>query len=136
MRLPKLTMLFPFMILLSSWRGYGASDAGFVPIFDGTTLHGWHASAETGHSSVSKHKSGGKWLVQTNAIIGSQDVPGNGGILITDKQFGDFEIVLEIGADFPLTLSACLGPRSKRDRDLRLRAKNLTVNTKRVNKER
>jgi hypothetical protein len=75
-------------------------DTGFVPIFDGKTLKGWHVSAKTGHSRASKHKSGGRWVVKDGAIVGSQDVPGNGGIVITDKQYGDFEVVLEMRNDF------------------------------------
>ena len=73
---------------------------GFVPIFDGKTLQGWHASAQTGHSSASKHQSGGRWVVENGAITGSQDIAGNGGILITDRKFGDYEVVLEMNNDF------------------------------------
>jgi hypothetical protein len=75
-------------------------DKGFVSIFDGKTLKGWKVSAKTGHSGVSKHKSGGRWVAQDGAIIGSQDVPGNGGILITEKEYGNFEVVLEMKNDF------------------------------------
>ena len=77
-----------------------AADDGFVPLFDGKTLNGWHASAQTGHSRASKNQSGGRWIVQDGAIIGSQDIPGNGGILITDEAFGDFEVALEMKNDF------------------------------------
>ncbi len=80
-------------------RGQAADD-GFVSLFDGQTLKGWHASAKTGHSSASGHKTGGRWVVEDGAIVGSQDIPGNGGILITDEQFGSFEIVLEMNNDF------------------------------------
>jgi hypothetical protein len=73
---------------------------GFRPIFNGKTLEGWHASAKTGHSAASKHKTGGRWVAEEGAIVGSQDIPGNGGILITDWEFGDFEIVLEMNNDF------------------------------------
>ncbi len=75
-------------------------EAGFEPIFDGKTLKGWHASAKTGHSRASKNQSGGKWIVEEGAIVGSQDVPGNGGIIITDQEFGDFEVALEMNNDF------------------------------------
>ena len=34
------------------------------------------------------------------AIVGSQDIPGNGGIIITDKEYGDFEVALEMKNDF------------------------------------
>ena len=38
--------------------------------------------------------------MENGAIIGSQDIPGNGGIFLTDEQFGDYEIVLEMNNDF------------------------------------
>jgi hypothetical protein len=85
------------LALLSSAR---AAEPGFVPLFDGKTLKGWHASARTGHSRASGNKSGGKWVVEEGAIVGSQDIPGNGGIFITDEAFGDFEIALEMNNDF------------------------------------
>lgn len=76
------------------------SREGFITLFDGKTLAGWHVSSKTGHSATSDHKSGGRWVVEDGAIVGSQDVPGNGGIIITDEQFGDFEVVLEMNNDF------------------------------------
>ena len=88
------------LVCASSLAARAALPDGYTPIFDGKTLNGWHASAKTGHSSVSQHKSGGRWFVEDGAILGSQDVPGNGGILITDEQFGDYEIVLEMNNDF------------------------------------
>ena len=75
-------------------------EKGFVSIFDGKTLKGWRVSAKSGHSATSKHKSGGRWVVEDGAMIGSQDVPGNGGIIITEKLYGDFEIALEMKNDF------------------------------------
>lgn len=71
-----------------------AAEDGFVPIFDGRTLAGWHISAKTTHGT------GGRWVVENRAIVGSQDRPENGGIVITDKQYGDFEVVLETNNDF------------------------------------
>ncbi|HEX8201625.1 MAG TPA: DUF1080 domain-containing protein, partial [Isosphaeraceae bacterium] len=69
-------------------------DAGFVSIFDGRTLAGWHVSGRTGHGT------GGRWVVQDGAIVGSQDRPGNGGIVITDAAHADFEVVVEMNNDF------------------------------------
>ena len=71
-----------------------SSDPGFVPLFDGKSLTGWHVSGKTGHGT------GGRWVVQQGAIVGSQDAPGNGGIIITDKAFADFEVALEMRNDF------------------------------------
>jgi hypothetical protein len=66
-------------------------EAGFAAIFDGKTLSGWHVSAQTGHSRASKNQSGGRWVVENGAITGSQDVPGNGGIILTDTPYRNFE---------------------------------------------
>ena len=66
------------------------NDAGFVSIFDGKTLDGWHTSAASGHSRASKN-GGGRWVVED----GDHRQPGhsgNGGIVITDKPYGNFEV--------------------------------------------
>lgn len=76
-------------------------NTGFTTIFDGRTLDGWHVSATTGHSRASGNKSGGTWKVEDGAIVGSQDIPGNGGIILTDKQqYKDFEVIVEMKNDY------------------------------------
>jgi hypothetical protein len=97
--LPRSLVLSALVFGLASAPVLAAED-GFVPLLDGKTLQGWHVSAKTGHSAATKHQSGGRWVVEDGAIIGSQDVPGNGGIVITDEQFGDFEVALEMNNDF------------------------------------
>ena len=87
-------------IVLSWCLSALAGEDGFVSLFDGQSLKGWHVSGKTGHSRASGNKSGGKWVIENSAIVGSQDIPGNGGIVITDEQFGDFEVVLEMNNDF------------------------------------
>jgi hypothetical protein len=72
----------------------------WTTLFDGKSLTGWHVSPLSGHSAVSGNKSGGHWVVEDGAITGSQDQPGNGGIILTDATFGDFEVVLEMNNDF------------------------------------
>jgi hypothetical protein len=98
-----LTLLGSLTAILVSPRSPAdekAKDDGFVSIFDGKTLTGWKISAKTGHSRTSMNKSGGKWVIEEGAIIGSQDVPGNGGIIITEKEYGNFEVALEMKNDF------------------------------------
>jgi hypothetical protein len=77
-------------------------EEGFTSIFDGKSLKGWKISAETGHSRASKNKSGGKWTVdeKEKAIFGTQDIKGNGGIIITEEEYGDFEVRLEMRNDY------------------------------------
>src|SRR5688572_2602247 len=52
-----------------------AEESGFTPLFDGTSLSGWHVSSKTGHSGASKNTSGGRWVIEDGAIVGSQDIP-------------------------------------------------------------
>jgi hypothetical protein len=72
----------------------GAEEPGWIPLFDGKSLDGWHIGTKTGHGT------GGKWFVLDGAIHGTQDRPGNGGIVLTDRQFGDFEVALEMNSDY------------------------------------
>ena len=75
-----------------------AADAeGYITLFDGKSLEGWHKNPQKiGHGT------GGQWEVTDGAIVGQQDPPGsgNGGILLTDKKFGDFELLLEMNPDW------------------------------------
>jgi Domain of Unknown Function (DUF1080) len=75
-------------------------DSKAISLFDGKTLEGWTVSAKTGHSATSKQTSGGTWKVTDEAITGTQDVPGNGGIILTNKSFKDFEVIVEMKNDF------------------------------------
>ena len=47
-------------------------DDGFISLFDGNSLKGWHVSAKTGHSRASKNQSGGLWVVENGAIIAAR----------------------------------------------------------------
>jgi hypothetical protein len=77
-----------------------ASQAGFVTIFDGTSMKGWSVSAKSRHSNASGNKTGGHWAIEDGALTARQDTPGNGGLFITDAKYGDFEVVLEMRNDF------------------------------------
>jgi len=69
-------------------------EKGYVSIFDGQTLKGWHVSSKTGHGT------GGRWVAEGGAIVGCQHPRGNGGIIITDAQYGNFDVILEMNNDF------------------------------------
>ena len=74
-----------------------AAEEGWITLFDGKTLDGWHKNpAKIGHGT------GGQWTVEDGAITGQQDPPGsgNGGILLTDKKFKNFELELDIKPDW------------------------------------
>jgi hypothetical protein len=66
-------------------------------LFNGVSLDGWHkASKKTAHGS------GGQWTVVNGVLEGEQDPPGsgNGGLLLTDQQFANFELRFEFLADW------------------------------------
>jgi 3-keto-disaccharide hydrolase len=87
-------------LTLSSAGEKRGDEGGYIRLFDGKSLDGWHVSAKSGHSKTSGNKSGGKWVVEDGAIVGSQDMPKNGGIVLTDKKFKDFEVIVEMKNDF------------------------------------
>lgn len=94
------TILLASACCFTLTHAISSAEEGFVSIFDGRTLSGWHVSSQTGHSRASKNQTGGRWVVEHGAIAGTQDIAGNGGIIITDEQFGDFEVALEMNNDF------------------------------------
>jgi len=68
-----------------------------TPLFDGKSLAGWHKNKEKiGHGT------GGSWTVQKGMIVCEQDPPGsgNGGMLMTDKKYGDFEMEIDVWPDW------------------------------------
>ncbi|PWG59902.1 3-keto-disaccharide hydrolase [Bifidobacterium catulorum] len=95
---------------------------GFVSLFDGETLTGWHSTARVygamypggptlyeswegfgGEFQENSLKYPAKWYVEDGTIVGRQDPehPGFGGYLVTDKKYGDFELQLELNLDWP-----------------------------------
>ncbi|MCA9444068.1 MAG: DUF1080 domain-containing protein [Candidatus Omnitrophica bacterium] len=69
----------------------------FTSLFDGQSLAGWHP---IGPGCM--HGSGGKWTVEEGVLIGEQDPPGsgNGGLLVSDQSFGDFELLVDAKPDW------------------------------------
>ena len=88
-----------FLILFSVTRlaarpPESATDlSGFVPIFDGKTLEGWHQFGDEPE---------GRWTVEEGAIVGDQYPEGKGGLLVTDKQFSNYELYAEVYTTYPL----------------------------------
>ena len=67
----------------------GKLPEGFTPIFNGEDLSGWHVS-KTNHHGIR-----GNFYVENGAIVMKQYPYGQGGILLTDKKYSDFELYLE-----------------------------------------
>jgi hypothetical protein len=71
-----------------------AVPEGFVPIFNGQNLTGWHASLDNHHGVTPDFR------VVHGAIVGTQSPFGDGGILLTDKSYRNFEFYMEVRPDY------------------------------------
>lgn len=63
-------------------------------LFNGRDLNGWHLSQTNPHG-LSR-----AWRVEDGVLIGGQDAEGVGGILLTDRRYGNVEVALEVWPDF------------------------------------
>jgi hypothetical protein len=63
---------------------------GFTPIFDGKTTKGWHPSRTTRHGSTPNVS------VENGELVLRQQPFARGGLLFTDKEYGNFELYLEV----------------------------------------
>ena len=67
---------------------------GFTEIFNGKDTAGWHVSRTNHHGTMPLFR------VLDGILIGTQDPPGKGGILLTDKKYKNVEVFLEIKPDW------------------------------------
>jgi hypothetical protein len=65
----------------------------FTTIFNGKDLTGWHASRSTHQGTTAN------FLVEDGAITLKQSPYGQGGVLLTDKKYKDFELYVEVKID-------------------------------------
>lgn len=63
-------------------------------LFDGKTTNGWRVMAVHGGN-------GGVWTVENGALVGNQEKDHKGGLIGTERKYGDFEIELEFKVDYP-----------------------------------
>ncbi len=77
----------------SSKMGTGSMDGGMstnkgrTSLFDGKTTNGWHQYGVTGVQKT--------WIVADGALTPDESVKGGHGDLITDKEYGDFDLSME-----------------------------------------
>ena len=69
----------------------------WITLFDGKTLKGWYKNPQK-----IAHGTGGHWQVEGGTITGEQDPPGsgNGGILLSETKFGNFEVMIDMKPDW------------------------------------
>ena len=97
MKLLSIALTSCFFILLSQ-TATGQNPDLKGSLFNGKDLTGWHLQSEKG-----LHGSGGKWgVTQEGVLFGEQDPPGsgNGGLLLSDESFGEFEMEIELKPDW------------------------------------
>jgi hypothetical protein len=68
---------------------------GWVSLFNGDSLTGWRKLSEYSGDK-------GKWDVNDGMIVGDQYPAGEGGLLVTNKKYRNFEVYLECKADYPI----------------------------------
>lgn len=91
------------LILVSFLLGIGTaavktnplSEQGFTALFDGNSLSGWRKLTEYSGEA-------GKWEVLDGAIVGDQYPDGEGGLLVTEAKYKDYELLAEVKADYPI----------------------------------
>jgi hypothetical protein len=76
-------------------RETATAEAAYVALFDGSTLSGWRKLTEYSGDA-------GKWEVHDGAIVGDQFPEGEGGLLVTEAKYTDFELLAEVKADYPI----------------------------------
>ncbi len=84
-------LLFLLLILpLDLQAQHGKVPEGFSPIFNGKNLSGWHISRTNHHGTT------GSFFVEGGALVMQQYPYGQGGIILTDKKYKDFELYVEV----------------------------------------
>lgn len=82
----------------------------FRSLFNGEDLSGWKR-----HDNLPGHGLAGRWFVENGVIVGMQDPPGQGGFLVTERQFTDFDLRMDVQIDWPFDSGVFLrvGPEGK-----------------------
>jgi hypothetical protein len=88
-------MRIAFVALLACAGLWGQSaPKGAKKLWNGKDLKGWHIS------EVNHHGNTKAWTVENGVLTVTQDTPGNGGILLTDRTYKNFELYLEVKPDW------------------------------------
>jgi 3-keto-disaccharide hydrolase len=67
---------------------------GFTPLFNGKDLSGWHVSKTARHGRTPDFR------VVHGILLGTQQPYGQGGMLVTDQKYRNFELTLEAKPDW------------------------------------
>jgi hypothetical protein len=93
------TRILVSLLLLGALRGFAAEPApapmtkipltGFTSLFNGKDMKGWHWSRTVRHGTV------GGFRIEGGAMALFQNPFGQGGLLLTDKRYKNFEFYVE-----------------------------------------
>lgn len=67
---------------------------GFTAIFNGRDLTGWHVSTQSRHGTAPVFE------VRQGVLMGMQGEVGQGGLLVTDRSYRNFELVFDFRPDW------------------------------------
>jgi hypothetical protein len=84
-----ITTLLPLLYLATKAQ----IPAGFTPIFNGKDLKGWHISRTTHQGTTPNFR------IENGVIVVTQRPYGQGGVLLTDKKYKNFELYVEAKID-------------------------------------
>lgn len=94
MQRQKIIFILAMMLITGIVKGQvGKIPDGFTPIFNGKNLKGWHVSRTT-HQGTTPN-----FFVENGAIVGKEQPYGQGGLLLTDKNYKSFELYIEVKLD-------------------------------------
>jgi hypothetical protein len=82
-----------WVLLLVVNISFAQIPKGFKLLFNGKNLKGWHVSRTT-HQGTTPNFS-----VENGAIVARQEPYGQGGLLLTNETFRDFELYVEVKID-------------------------------------
>ena len=71
----------------------GKLPEGFVPIFNGKNLNGWHPSRTTHQGTTAS------FTVDDGVVTLKQHPYGQGGVLLTNKKYRNFELYVDVKID-------------------------------------
>ena len=94
MQIKKITLLLVFMLASIVVKSQiGKIPEGFKPIFNGKNLKGWHISRTTHQGTTPS------FTVEDGVIVGKEKPYGQGGLLLTDKNYKSYELYIEVKLD-------------------------------------
>src|SRR5262249_45037530 len=88
----KTTLIAALAFVLLSLSAHAQVPSDFHPIFTGRNLHGWPISRTDHHGSTPEA------TVENGNLVLKQSPYGQGGLLLTDRRYDNFELYIEVKA--------------------------------------